>query len=78
MPELIAPTSVSRFQPQPYPSSMSDEEVTKVIQLIDEALSVFQKQEGNQITVKDISVKSMLMALRAQMMNEQRRVRETA
>jgi hypothetical protein len=55
---------------------MSDDEITKVLANIDEALSVFNAHEGHQLTGKQISVKSMLMALRAQMMNEIRRARQ--
>lgn len=55
---------------------MSDDEITKVLANIDEALAVFNAHDGRQLTGKQISVKSMLMALRAQMMNEIRRVRQ--
>lgn len=57
---------------------MSDEQITEVIKYIDEALRVFQNLEGVHLTGKQLSVKSMLMALRSQMVMEQRRVREEA
>ena len=54
---------------------MSNDEIIKVIQRIDEALVVFNSHEGEMMTAKQLSVKSMLMALRAQMLNEQRQIR---
>jgi len=57
---------------------MSDEEIIKVLGLLDESLSIFNRHEVGSLTAKQVSVKSMLTALRAQMMHKLRRVREAA
>ena len=49
---------------------MTDRELTQIQESIDEAIKVFQTQKGT-LTAREISMKSMLLALRLQL-GEQR------
>jgi hypothetical protein len=48
---------------------MTDRELTRLLKSIDEALEVFQTQKGG-LSAREISVKSMLHTLRAQVADQ--------
>jgi hypothetical protein len=53
---------------------MTDRELTRILKAIDEALEVFQSQKGA-LSAREISVKSMLHALRVQVADQLNRER---
>lgn len=57
-------------------SGVNEDEIIQLIERLDDALAVFQRHGAGLLTAKQVGVKSMLMALRAQMVNERRRVHE--
>jgi hypothetical protein len=56
-------------------SSMTETEIKEVLQGVDAGLRVFEKHEGR-LTGSEISVKSMLLALRLQLTEQLKRTRD--
>ena len=48
---------------------MTDRELTRILKCIDDAIEVFQTQKGT-LSAREISVKSMLHALRVQVADQ--------
>jgi hypothetical protein len=54
---------------------MTEAEITEVLQALDAGLAVFEKHKGR-LTGAEISVKSMLLALRVQLTEQLNRARD--